>query len=296
MPAEPNGRPCEGRFDLRWDLVNRNVLVVIGAGGIGLAIAYRQGSGRTVVIADVNEQLLDSATAALRGDGMDVIPCPVDVSSRESVRRLAELAAAQGAVSQVVHTAGLSPVQAQAEVILKVDLLGVAFTLEEFGAVIAAGGAGVVIASMAGHLGASLTAEEEGALALAPADSLLRLPITQPDVVADPGMAYALAKRANQVRVRAASIPWGERGARVNSVSPGIISTSMGRAELESPSGQFMRAMVEASASRRLGTPQDIASAAAFLLGPDAAFVTGADLLVDGGAVAALRSGRVTLA
>lgn len=273
--------------------MNRDVLVVIGAGGMGLAVAYRQGSGKTVVMADVDEQRIDSAVTALGDAGMEVVPCAVDVSSRKSVAHLAEVAAARGAVRQVVHTAGLSPVQAPAKLILKVDLVGVAFVLEEFGAVIAESGAGVVIASMAGHLGASLTAEEEGALALTPADSLLQLPVTRSEALSDPGLAYSLAKRANQVRVRAASVVWGERGARVNSISPGIISTSMGREELESANGPFMKAMVEASPSRRLGTAQDIASVVSFLLGPDAAFVTGTDLLVDGGAVAALHSGRV---
>jgi NAD(P)-dependent dehydrogenase (short-subunit alcohol dehydrogenase family) len=273
--------------------VERDVLLVVGIGGIGRAVARRQGAGRAVVVADSDPHRLHAAAATLEDDGMDVTTCHVDVSSRPSVAHMAGVAAERGRVTHVVHTAGLSPVQAEAELILRVDLLGVALVLEEVGSVVGTGGAGVVIASMAGHLGASLTTEEEEALASTPADVLLELPVIRTAAGADPGLAYALAKRANQVRVGAASVSWGERGARINSISPGIIATSMGRSELDSESGPFMKAMVEASAARRLGTPQDIASVAAFLLGPDAAFVTGTDVLVDGGAVAALRSGRV---
>jgi NAD(P)-dependent dehydrogenase (short-subunit alcohol dehydrogenase family) len=193
-----------------------------------------------------------------------------------------------------VHTAGLSPVQASIEAILRVDLLGVAHTLEEFAPLMAPGGAGVVISSMAGtmfqgHLGA----EVERALATAPTGELLGLPALQPEAIGDPGTAYGVAKRANQLRVQGASRAWGERGARINSISPGIISTSMGQQELAGPSGDFMRLMVERSATQRLGNAADIANVTAFLLGSESSFVTGTDLLVDGGVVAALRSGAL---
>jgi len=167
--------------------------------------------------------------------------------------------------------------------------------LEEFGRVIAVEGAGIVISSMAGHLAPPLAAEQEKALAHTPADELLRLPVASPDNVTDPRVAYGIAKRANRLRVQAASVAWGQRGARINSVSPGIISTPMGQQELASEAGQGMRAMIDASAAGRLGTPDDIAAAVAFLLGPESTFITGTDLLVDGGVVAALRSGRLKL-
>jgi NAD(P)-dependent dehydrogenase (short-subunit alcohol dehydrogenase family) len=269
-----------------------DVLVVIGVGGMGQAIARRQGTGQTVLLADFNADALAAAADALRDDGYDVISRVVDVSSRESVSALAQEASALGRVTQVVHTAGLSPVQAPAAAILAVDLVGVALVLEEFGAVIAAGGAGVVISSMSGHM-LPLPAEQEEALAQTPADELLALPFVSPEAVTHPGIAYAIAKHANHVRVRAASLAWGERGARINSISPGVISTPMGRQELASASGGFMRGLVEASGTGRLGTPEDIAAAAAFLLGDDSSFVTGTDLLVDGGVVAAIRSGKV---
>jgi NAD(P)-dependent dehydrogenase (short-subunit alcohol dehydrogenase family) len=210
--------------------MSNEVLVVIGAGGMGEAIARRQGTGRKVLLADFSDAALQRVADALRVEGYDVSTQIVDVSDRASVQALAQAAGQLGAVTQVVHTAGLSPVQAAAEAILRVDLAGTAFVLDEFGKIVAPGGAGVVIASMAGHLMPALPAEQEGVLALTPSDDLLQLPFVQASTVG-PG-AYGLAKRANQLRVQAASTAWGERGARINSVSPGIISTAMGQQEL----------------------------------------------------------------
>jgi len=264
------------------------VLAVIGVGGMGQAIARRLGAGKTVLLADDNKEALASVSEALSADGHRVERRKVDVASPESVRMLAEHAASLGAVTQVAHTAGLSPSQASAQAILAVDLLGTALVLKEFGEVIALGGAGVVIASMAGHMFPPLTAQQERALAHTPAGELLELDFVSPQKVTDPGIAYGIAKQANHIRVRAASTQWGRRDARVNSISPGIISTPMGKQELASPVGDGMRAMIAASATGRLGTPDDIAGAAAFLLGPDASFITGTDLLVDGGVIAAV--------
>ncbi|QRN93535.1 SDR family oxidoreductase [Archangium violaceum] len=272
--------------------MKKEVVVVIGVGGMGQAIARRQGAGRTVLLADLNEGTLESVATSLRGDGHDVSTRRVDVSSRESVRSLAETASSAGRVVQVIHTAGLSPVQARVEAILRVDLLGVALVLEEFGRVVADGGAGVVIASMAGHLAAPLTPEQEAALRMTPSEGLLELPFVRPEVVTHPAAAYGLSKRANQLRVQGASAAWGGRGARINSISPGVIATPMGQQELAGEHGGMMRAMVAASGTGRLGTPADIANATAFLLGPDASFITGTDLLVDGGVIAAMFSGR----
>ena len=273
----------------------RAVLVVIGAGGMGRVIAGRLGAGRTVLLADVNEDTLRAGADRLATDGHHVATHLVDVSSRESVAGLARAAGSMGPVVQVAHTAGLSPAQAPAAAILAVDLVGVALVLDEFERVVAPGGAGVVIASMAGHMAPPLPPDQETLLATTAAEELLQLPFAGPEQVTDAGAAYALAKRANLVRVQAASGPWGRHGARINSISPGIISTSMGQLELESEVGPIMRAMISSSATGRLGTPDDIAAAAAFLLGPDASFITGTDLLVDGGVVAAVRSGRLEL-
>ena len=213
----------------------------------------------------------------------------VDVSSPESVRGLAEFAASLGDVTQLAHTAGLSPAQASAEAILAVDLLGTALVLDEFGEVVAPGGAGVVISSMSGHLVPPLSAEQEKALAHNPAGELLELDFVKQ--LDHPFSAYPIAKHANYLRVRAVSVNWGRRGARINSISPGIISTPMGQQELASSVGDGMRAMIAMSATGRIGTADDIAAATAFLLGPDATFITGTDLLVDGGVVAAVKAG-----
>ncbi len=267
----------------------REVLTVIGVGGMGQAIARRLGSGKTVLLADYNEATLASVSESLAADGHHVESSGVDVASAESVRTLAQHAAALGPVTQVAHTAGLSPSQAPAEAILAVDLLGTALVLQEFGDVVAPGGAGVVIASMAGHMFPPLATEQERALAHHPPGELLQLEFISS--ITDPNFAYPIAKQANHIRVRAASAHWGRRGARINSISPGIISTPMGQQELASRVGEGMRAMVAMSATGRLGTPDDIAAAVAFLLGPDASFITGTDLLVDGGVIAAIKAG-----
>jgi NAD(P)-dependent dehydrogenase (short-subunit alcohol dehydrogenase family) len=256
---------------------------------MGEAISRRVGAGRTVLLADFNLELLARVAETLTNDGFIVETEQVEVSSRDSVRNLAEQAATLGPVRAVVHTAGLSPIQASAEAILRVDLAGVAYSLDEFGKVIAPGGAGVYVASMAGHFASrNLSSEVENGLATTSSDELIGLPFLEPGAVANARAAYGLAKRGNQLRVQAASFAWGKRGARVNSISPGVIATPMGRQELAGESEALMRQLTEGSATGRLGTSADIANAAAFLLSPDASFIAGTDLLVDGGAVAGM--------
>ena len=273
---------------------NNEVLVIIGVGGMGMSIARRVGAGRTIVLADINAASLDAAASVLTDDGHQVLTRAVDVTSRSSVAAVAETAQQSGRVTAVVHTAGLSPQQASTKAVLAVDLLGVALSIDEFGRVIEPGGAGVVIASMAGHLQPALDPAVELQLASTPAEELLGLDACTH--ITSSQMAYPFAKRANQIRVAAAAVGWGERGARINSISPGVISTAMGRLELDGESGAVMRAMVDNSGLRRLGTPEDIAAATEFLLRPSAAFITGTDLLVDGGVVGAIRTGTIDLA
>jgi len=271
----------------------REVVVVIGAGGIGQAIGRRQGTGRTVLLADRNEQTLAAAANALTSAGHVVETRPVDVSSREAVRAVAETAAELGAVVNVVHTAGLSPVQASPEAIIAVDLVGTALVLEELGRVVAAGGAGLVISSMAGHMIPPLPPEQNDALANTPADELRNLQFL--NELPNSGAAYAISKRANQLRVQAESVNWGDRGARLNSVSPGIIITPLALEEMSGPGAAGYQSMIQNSAAHRAGTADELATVSALLLGDDGAFITGADLLIDGGVVAAIRAGRITL-
>jgi NAD(P)-dependent dehydrogenase (short-subunit alcohol dehydrogenase family) len=272
--------------------MSKDVLVVIGAGGIGQAIARRTGPGKQVLLADFNETTLQTAATALDGAGHTVTTQRVDVSDRKSVHTLAQAAADLGDVVHVASTAGLSPVQASAQAVLAVDLYGTALVLDEFGAVIAPGGAGVHISSMAGHMPPPLDPETAHDLAYTPTDELLQLPILAPDAVPNSGVAYGLSKQANHLRVQAAAVTWGDRGARINSISPGIILTPLARDEMSGPGAEGYQKMIETSPAGRVGTADEVATAAAFLLGPDAGFITGTDLLIDGGVIAALRAGR----
>ena len=270
-----------------------DMIVIIGAGGIGEAIARRQGLGKTILLADISPTTLQDTAVRLRAGGYQVETQPVDVTSRSSVRALAEAAAKRGRVSQLINTAGLSPNMAPVAQVLKVDLYGTALVFEEFETVIAPGGAGLIISSMAGHMLPALTPEQDHALAYTPADELLALPFLQGDAIPNTLAAYMMAKRANALRVQAAAVSWGEQGARVNAISPGIVMTPLAAHELNSPIGDIYRAMMMASPAKRLAPPEEIAIAAAFLLGPDAGFITGSDLLMDGGVVAAMRAGKL---
>ena len=262
------------------------VVVVVGPGQIGQAIARRVGAGKHVVLADVRLEQADAAAVVFRDAGFEATTAAVDVSSRESVHALVEQAVDLGQVTTLIHAAGVSPSQASPATILTVDLYGTALVLEEFGGVIARGGAGVVIASQSGHRLPALTVEEDRALATTPVDELLALSMLQPDRVTDPLHAYQLSKRGNVLRVRAEAIRWGRRGARVNAISPGIVMTPLARDELTGPRGAGYRRILELSPAGRAGTPDEVAGVAALLLGSDGAFITGSDVLMDGGVTA----------
>lgn len=265
----------------------RSVVVVIGAGSIGLAIARRISAGKHVLLADLRQANAHAAAENLGNAGFDVSTTTVDVASRASVHALAQLAASLGAVTGVIHAAGVSPSQAPPSTIFAVDLYGTALILEEFGRVIAPGGAGVVIASQSGHRLGALTDEQNKALATTPADDLLALPMLQPDQVRDSLHAYQLSKRGNALRVMAEAVQWGKRGARVNTISPGIIITPLAKDELSGPRGEGYRRMLENCPAGRAGTPDEVGAVGALLMGPDGAFITGSDFLMDGGVTAA---------
>ena len=270
-----------------------NVVVLIGAGSIGQAIARRVSAGKYVLMADLRQDNLDAAAKIFRDAGFAVSTAIVDVSSRASVHALAETAAALGPVVGVIHAAGLSPSQATPGAILKVDLYGTALVLEEFGNVIASGGAGVVIASQSGHRLPALTPAQDKALATTPVDELLALPMLQPDQVKDPLHAYQVSKRGNSLRVMAEAVRWGKRGARVNTISPGIIITPLANDELSGPRGDDYRRMMQLCPAGRAGTPDEVGTVGALLMGPDGAFITGSDFLMDGGVTASYWYGEL---
>ena len=270
-----------------------NVIVVIGAGLIGQAIARRISAGKRVLLADLRQENAAVAAEVMSNAGFEVSTATVDVSSRESIHKLVQAATALGDVTGVIHAAGVSPSQAAPATILAVDLYGTAVLLEEFGNVIARGGAGVVIASMSGHRLGALTAEQDKALATTPADELLSLPMLKPDQVKDSLHAYQLAKRCNSLRVMAEAVRWGKRGARVNTISPGIIITPLARDELTGPRGEGYRRMMDLCPAGRAGTPDEVGAVGALLMGPDSAFITGSDFLMDGGVTASYWFGEL---
>jgi NAD(P)-dependent dehydrogenase (short-subunit alcohol dehydrogenase family) len=270
-----------------------NVTVVIGAGSIGQAIARRVSAGKHVLLADLRPENADAAARVLGDAGFDVSTAVVDVSSRASVHALVGNATSIGAVTGVIHAAGVSPTQAAPATILKVDLYGTALVLEEFGETIAPGGAGVVIASQSGHRLPPLTPEQNRLLATTPADDLLALPMLRTDQVTDPLHAYQISKRGNSLRVMAEAVRWGRRRARVNTISPGIIITPLAKDELAGERGPGYRRMIELCPVGRAGTPDEVATVAALLMGPEGAFITGSDFLMDGGVTAAYWYGEL---
>jgi NAD(P)-dependent dehydrogenase (short-subunit alcohol dehydrogenase family) len=263
-----------------------DVVVLVGAGSIGQAIARRVGAGRHVILTDRREGDAEATADVFRSAGFEASAAAVDVTDRRSVEALAERAARAGRVTHLVHAAGMSPAQGSPATVLRVDLYGCALVLEVFGVVVVAGGSGLVVASQSGHLLPAFTGEEERLLAVTPADDLMSLPMLHPDRIHDSVHAYQLAKRGNAVRVRAEAVRWGRRGARVNSVSPGIIATPMSQQLLTGPGGHEFQALIDGCPAGRPGTPDEVATVAALLLGPDGSFLTGSDVLIDGGLTA----------
>ena len=271
-----------------------DVVVLIGAGQIGQAIARRVGVGKHLLLADMRAANAEAAAEVMANAGYEVSTASVDVSSREAVHALVEQAAGLGEVTGLIHAAGVSPSQASPATILRVDLYGTALVLEAFGEVIARGGSSVVIASQSGHRLPPLSVEQNKALATTPTEALLGLPFLQPDQVTDSLHAYQLSKRGNSLRVMAEAVRWGRRGARINTISPGIIITPLARDELTGPRGEGYRRMIELSAAGRPGTPDEVANVAALLMGPDGGFITGSDILMDGGVTASYWFGELS--
>ncbi|KAH6854003.1 hypothetical protein B0I37DRAFT_360853 [Chaetomium sp. MPI-CAGE-AT-0009] len=265
--------------------IPRRVVAVIGCGGMGLATARRLGGGRKLLLADFSQTNLDSAAKTLRDNGQDVETHLVDVADFDSVQTFAAAAATAGHIDAVVHTAGVSPAMASAKRILEVDLLGTANVIDAFQAIIPAGASLTCIASIA-RFRESPCPELAAHLSSAPRDQLLTTKDLLDVYASDPVAAYSLSKAANLLRVQAATRAWAARGARINSISPGVILTPMVHQEMESTLAATITGIVATLPMQRAGSADEIAAVAAFLAGPDASYITGADIVVDGGFIA----------
>ncbi|WP_319529556.1 SDR family oxidoreductase [uncultured Cohaesibacter sp.] len=262
----------------------KDVTVVVGAGGIGQAIARRVSHDRQILVANHTQKSADAAAKVLEFAGFDVTVMEADISDRVAVQAVVAKAQELGSIKALVQAAGVSPSQAPIEQILKVDLYGTAILLEEFGKVIAPGGAGVVISSQSGYRMPALTAEQDALLATAPAEDLLELDFVKG--VKDTLHAYQMSKRCNSLRVRGEAINWAKRNARVNAISSGIIVTPLAHDEHYGERADFYQSMLKKMPAGRAGTPDEVAALAAHIMGPEAGFITGSDFLIDGGATA----------
>lgn len=266
--------------------MKKEVMILTGAGQIGMAIARRMGYGMKIVVGDRNLDNAKTICSTMNNAGFDAAPFEMDLSSRESILALIAEAQKYGEISMLVNAAGVSPSQAPIETILHVDLYGTAVLLEEIGKVIKPGGTGVTISSQSGHRMPALTPEQDRLLAMTPTEELLSLDMLQPENITDTLHAYQMAKRCNVKRVMAEAVKWGERGARINSISPGIIVTPLAIDEFNGPRGDFYKNMFAKCPAGRPGTADEVANVAELLMRPQGAFITGADFLIDGGATA----------
>lgn len=266
--------------------MKKDVMILTGAGQIGMAIARRMGAGMKIVIGDKKPENAQTIAQIMNEAGFDTVPVEMDLSYRESILNIIAEAQKYGEISMLVNAAGVSPSQAPVEAILKVDLYGTAVLLEEVGKVIKEGGVGVTISSQSGWRMPALTAREDELLATTPAEELLKLDILQPENIRDTLHAYQMAKRCNEKRVMAESVKWGERGARLNGIAPGIVVTPLALDEFNGPRGDFYKNMFAKCPAGRPGTADEIANVAELLMSSKGAFISGSTILIDGGATA----------
>lgn len=264
----------------------KDVMILTGAGQIGMAIARRMGYGMKIIIGDNRSANAEAIADIMNKAGFDATPFQMDLSSRDSILALIAEAQKHGPIKMLVNSAGVSPSQTSIETILKVDLYGTAVLLEEVGKVIAEGGTGVTISSQSGHRMPALTPEQDEQLAITPTEKLLELDMLKSGNIRDTLHAYQMAKRCNVKRVMAEAVRWGKRGARINSISPGIIVTPLALDEFNGPRGDFYKNMFAKCPAGRPGTADEVANVAELLMASKGAFITGADFLIDGGATA----------
>ena len=264
--------------------MNKEVMLVTGAGQISMAIARRIGFGKKIILGDKKIENANAIAKIMNDAGYDVVPFEMDLSSRDSILAIIAEAQKYGEIKYMVNGAGVSPSQAPIEAILKVDLYGTAVLLEEVGKVITQGGCGVTISSQSGWRMPQLTAEQDRQLAMTPTEELLSLDILQPENIRDTLHAYQMAKRCNEKRVMYECVRWGERGARLNDIAPGIIVTPLAIDEFNGPRGDFYKNMFAKCPAGRPGTADEVANVAELLMSDKGAFITGSTFLIDGGA------------
>lgn len=264
----------------------KKVMLLVGAGQIGMAIARRIGTGMKIIVGDKKTENTENIAAILNNAGFDAFPVETDLSDRASIQSMIARGQEYGEITILVNAAGVSPSQAPIEAILKVDLYGTAVLLEEMGKVIASGGVGVTISSQSGWRMPALTAQQDEQLATTPTEELLSLDILQPGNIRDTLHAYQMAKRCNEKRVMAQSVEWGKRGARLNAIAPGIIVTPLAIDEFNGIRGDFYKNMFAKCPAGRPGTADEVANVAELLMSDKGAFITGSTFLIDGGATA----------
>ncbi len=264
----------------------KDVMIVCGAGQISMAIARRTGFGKKIILGDKNIENANHIANIMNDAGFDVEPVEMDLASQESILKMIDIAKGYGPITNLINGAGVSPSQASIQTILNVDLYGTAVLLEEVGKVIARGGSGVTISSQSGWRMPQLSANQDRQLAMIPVEELLDLDFLQEDQIENTLHAYQLAKRCNEKRVMYEAVRWGERGARLNDIAPGIIVTPLAVDEFNGPRGDFYKNMFKNCPAKRPGTADEIANIAELLMGPQGAFITGSTILADGGATA----------
>lgn len=272
---------------------NKELIVVLGAGAMGTAIARRFASGRKILLGDISQKNLDAVAKDLTYSGYEAETMIVDAMDKESITKFAEHSGELGPVKYYVHTAGASPSQASPEHILKLDMVGTGYAIDAFGKIMAPGGAGLIISSQTGYM-LPFPYEVEQQILNTETDELMNIGFIKEKAVGS-GTAYMIAKRVNHLQVmKAAATCWKDRRARINTISPGIIVTPLAYDEFNAP-GTTYQNMIDASSAMRTGSIDEIAETGAFLLGEHAGFITGTDLLIDGGTIASIRSGAYRL-
>ena len=273
---------------------NKEVIALLGAGSMGTAIVRRIAAGKTILLGDVSEKNLERVSNEFRYSGYAVETMAVNALDKDSVEAFAQKAASLGPVKYFIDTAGASPNQTSPEHILKLDMVGTGYAVDAFGKVMAPGGAGLIISSQTGYM-YPIPNEAELEILKTPTEELMDLAIIKDVAMQNSGLAYMIAKRVNHLQAqKAAATTWKARRARINTISPGVIVTPLAYDEFAA-AGEGYQKMIDASAAERTGTSDEIAEAGAFLLGEYAGFITGTDLLIDGGTIAAIRTGEYTL-